>query len=377
MLSLRIRHNRSIVGLLIGLIFLTGASPVLVSARPATPTNGAAIVAQSGAAIGARAALAVDLTSGLELFNFEGDTSVPAASTVKIVTALVAREVLGLDEEVVIQEPDLRLPEDYSKMGLELGDVTTVRVLLQGMLVVSGGDAALALARVAGQRLDPESSDPVQRFVDEMNAFAESNGLTGSHFSNPDGMDSDGYYMTARDLVRAAERLLHDWFLAQTVATAEAVVTVDGPNAREIYLSSTNQLVLDGESFGVKTGSEEAAGECLVNVTWRGDHKIVTVVLGSSDRYADTHALLDFIDQSYRYVPLGGASPSLGATDDLAAQGLSIPVGRTIVMTPAQADSLQYDLEMADEKSPAGKVGTIVFRSGEREVLRLPVYAVD
>lgn len=376
-MSLRIRHLRSIVALLIGLIFLTGALPVLVSASPAAPARGAGINAQAGPEIGASVALAVDLTSGLQLFNLEGDTSVPAASTVKIVTALVAREILELDEQIVIEQPDLTLPEDYSKMGLQLGDVATVRVLLQGMLVVSGGDAALALARVAGQRLDPESANPVQRFVDEMNAFAERNGMTGSQFSNPDGMDSDGYYMTARDLVRVAERLLHDWFLAQTVATAETVVTVDGPNAREIYLSSTNQLVLDGESFGVKTGSEESAGECLVNVTWRGDHKIVTVVLGSADRYADTNALLDFIDQRYRYVPLGGGSPSLGATDDLAAQGLSIPVGRTILMTPAQADSLQYNVEMAAERSSAGKVGTVVFRSGEREVLRLPVYAVD
>ncbi len=366
-----------VITLILGLVIVAGLVPALVSATPALPAQEPGGVAQTAPELTARVALAVDLTSGLELFNLAGDTSVAPASTVKIVTALVAREVLSLDEEVVIQEPDLILGDDYSKMGLEVGDVVTVRALLYGTLLSSGGDAALALARAAGLRLDPSTGDPVLRFVDEMNAYADQHGLTGSNFSNPVGVDADDSYMTARDLVRATVQVLADWELAAIVATPETLVTVGGPNARELYLSSTNELVLSGESFGVKTGTTESAGQCLVNVTWRGDHQIVTVIMGSVDRYADTQALFDAVGQRYTFVSLGAGSPSLGATDELAALGLSFPIGRTILMTPAQAESLTYELQLREDRSPQGKSGIVIFRAAEREVLRLPVYSTE
>lgn len=341
------------------------------------PTEGPAGAAQPGPEISARVALAVDLTNGLQLFNREGDVSVAPASTVKIVTALVAREILNLDEEIVVDERDLILGEDYSKMGLELGDVVTVRALLYGTLLSSGGDAALALARAAGQRIDPATDDPVRRFVDEMNAYGVRHGMLGSHFANPVGVDADDSYMTARDLIRATEQVLNDWELARIVATPEITVAVGGPNAREIYLFSTNQLVLNGESFGIKTGTTEAAGECLVNVTRLGDHTVVTVIMGSLDRYTDTQALLDSVGQRYSFVSLGAGSPSIGAADELAGLGLAFPIGRTIIMTPGQAESLTYELQLSDDRSPRGKSGVVVFRVAEREVLRLPVYSTE
>ncbi len=243
----------------------------------------------------ARAALVVDLTSREALFDLDADARVAPASTMKIVTALVARRVLALDDVVVIEGSDLILGDDYSKMGLQEGDRTTVRELLYGTLIVSGGDSALALARAGGQRLDPSSTNPTQRFVDEMNAYAAEIGMAGSHFANPVGIDAEDHYSTAWDMVRATEQLLADPVLAQIVATPEATITLGGQVGRELYLVSTNELVLDGESFGVKTGSTELAGECLVNATWKGDHQVVTVIMGSRDRYLDTRTLLGSI----------------------------------------------------------------------------------
>ncbi|CAN5343122.1 hypothetical protein BH23CHL1_BH23CHL1_01110 [soil metagenome] len=368
---------KSVFTLFLGLVLMAGMSPVIVSARPAMPSEGPAAAAQPAPEITARVALAVDLTNGLQLFNRDGDASVAPASTVKIVTALVARAILNLDEEIIIDQRDLVLDEDYSKMGLELGDIVTVRALLYGTLLSSGGDAALALARAAGQRLDPATGDPVQRFVDEMNAYGERNGMLGSHFSNPVGIDADDSYMAARDLVRATEQVLDNWELAQIVATPEITVAAGGPNAREIYLFSTNQLVLNGESFGIKTGTTEVAGECLVNVTRMGDHTVVTVIMGSQDRYADTQALLDAVGQRYNFVSLGVGASSLGATDELAGLGLAFPIRRTITMTPDQAATLTYELQLSNVRSPRGKSGVVVFRAAEREVLRLPVYSTE
>jgi D-alanyl-D-alanine carboxypeptidase (penicillin-binding protein 5/6) len=96
-------------------------------------------------------------------------------------------------------------------------------------------------------------------------------------------------------MLRATERLLEDPVLAEIAAMPEAMVAIGGPNPRELYLVSTNQFVLNGDSFGVKTGSTDNAGECLLNATWKGDHQVVTIIMGSMDRYADTQTLLDFI----------------------------------------------------------------------------------
>lgn len=271
------------------------ADTSVVMTPPIAPVQDSPAQDQLAQGITARAALAVDLTSRVALFDYQADTRVAPASTMKIVTALVVRDVLGLDEEITIEPSDLILGDDYSKMGLQLGDVAMVRALLHGTLLASGGDSALALARAAGMRLDPSTSDPVGRFVDEMNAFAARHGMTGSHFSNPVGIDAGDHYTTAWDMLLATEQLLADPVLAEMVATPEMVVTVGGQDAREVYLVSTNQLVLNGESSGVKTGSTDGAGECLVNVTWNGDHQMVTVIMGSVDRYADTRVLLDFV----------------------------------------------------------------------------------
>ncbi|HEX2281472.1 MAG TPA: D-alanyl-D-alanine carboxypeptidase [Thermomicrobiales bacterium] len=352
-------------------------SPATVNASIENPAEGPAVAAQIAPEITARSALAVDLTSGLQLFNHEGDARVAPASTMKIVTVLAARGVLPPGEQVTVTEADLVLPDDYSKMGLENGDVVTVEALFYGALLSSGGDAALALARVAGKRLDPSTSDPVARFMDEVNRYAESINMHSSHFSNPVGIDAPDHYTTARDLIRATERLLADPLLARITATPEVIVTVGGPNARELYLVSTNQFVLDGTSIGGKTGTTDLAGECLINVTQHGHHTVVSVVMGSDDRYVETQALMANVEERYRFVPLGVGSSVLGVTEELALQGLAFPVGTTVLMTPRQADALTYTLQLTGDRSPNGKAGVVTFMTGGRVVRALPVHTVD
>jgi D-alanyl-D-alanine carboxypeptidase (penicillin-binding protein 5/6) len=180
--------------------------------------------------------------------------------------------------------------------------------------------------------------------------------------------------VTARDLVRAAQAVLDDWLLARIVATPWISLAVAGPNARDLVLENTNQMVLYDGAVGVKTGTTDLAGECLVAAIHRGDNLIITVVLGSADRYADMHALLDALDVTLRWVALGAGASSAGARDELAAQGYMMPIRRTVLMTPEQADALRYEVQFADASSAAGRQGTVTFFVGEREVARLPVF---
>ena len=361
-----------LVAILLGTIS-AGIRPAVVNGSPSMPFEGPG-AAHSSPELGARSSIAVDLTNGLQLHADDADTQVAPASTMKVVTALVARQILDPAETVTIIEDDLYLGEEYSQMGLMAGDVATVESLFYGALLMSGADASLALARVAGQRLDPSTSDPVGRFVQQMNTYAQQYKMFGSQFTNPVGIDDEAHYTTARDLVRASEQMLNDWLLARVIATPEIVVAVGGPNAREIYLYSTNQFVLNGEAIGGKTGTTEAAGQCLINIVKRGEHILVTVVMGSQDRFADTQVLLDSLFERFRFVDLGAGSSVPGIGEELAALNLAFPVASTVIMTPEQEEQLSYDLQLTGNRSSNGRAGVVVFSIGEREVLRLPVH---
>jgi serine-type D-Ala-D-Ala carboxypeptidase (penicillin-binding protein 5/6) len=277
-----------------------GPTPTPVPTATPIPTPTPVPVVIQDQPLSAQVAYAVDLSTGAQLYDLNGDMPFAPASTMKIVTALLTRQLLDTDALVTITEDDLIDPTVYSTMGLEAGDEISVGDLLRGLLIPSGGDAGMALARAGGEALGASEGDAVARFVDELNAFALNAGMDSSHFSNPVGDDAPDEMSTARDLVRATALLLDDQLLTAIVQTAEAQVEVGGPDARTLDLINTNQLLAREDVFGVKTGSEDAAGQCLIAGFWRGDARIITVVLGSADRYADTTALIDAIDAAYQ-----------------------------------------------------------------------------
>jgi D-alanyl-D-alanine carboxypeptidase (penicillin-binding protein 5/6) len=366
------RALRRVTLLLIAAVALASTAPITASSAIAPAPRSFALTTVD-AQLTARAALAIDLTAGIELYAHNADTPLPPASTTKLLTVLVANRVLPRGEVVEILEQDL-VPEEYSKMGLMAGDQVYVEALLYGALVASGGDAANVLARVTGARLDPEAADPVARFVQEMNAEAALLGMTSSRFVEPVGEDHPEQVTTARDLARAAGAILNDWLLAKIAATPWLAVEVAGPNRRELVLENTNQMVLYDGALGIKTGTTDLAGECLVVAINRGDHQLITVVLGSQDRYADTHSLLNAVDSVLSWVSVGAGAVSAGALDELAALGLWMPIRRTILMTPQQADALRYELRLSDDPDAYPWRGSVIFYTGEREIARLPVY---
>ncbi|MDI3339119.1 MAG: serine hydrolase [Sphaerobacter sp.] len=327
----------------------------------------------------ARAALAVDLSVGTALLEHNADVPLPPASTTKMVTALVVRQHAAVDDIVTIQPDDLVDETVYAHMGLRAGDRVTVGDLLAGLLIPSGGDAALALARAVGARLEPDAPDPRAAFVAAMNRLARQLGMRQAHFANPDGRDAPGQQATARDLAVATAALLRDPLLAQVVATPVMTVQVDGPQPRALTLWSTNFLLGERGVHGVKTGTTDGAGQHLVAVARRRDHEVVTVILGSTDRFADTRALLDFLDARYQWVRLGRAGDLPALESALAAAGLTLMTNRTLLLTVEQAAALRYTLTRRAPApgSPWAGQGEVVFYVGAAEVLRLPLYARD
>jgi D-alanyl-D-alanine carboxypeptidase (penicillin-binding protein 5/6) len=227
------------------------------------------------------------------IFQREPDTARAPASTAKLVTALTALKYARPEEVVTIQQADVVDPVQESNMGLQVGDTVTVHDLFVGLFLPSGNDAANALARFAGERISDSTDPPVQRFVAAMNHTAADLGMTNSHFVNPSGDDADGQVVTAHDLTLATLALLGDPALRPIVAIPDADVRIGGPNARVVHLTNTNELLLTNGVYGVKTGTTENAGQCLIVAYRTQTTNVIAVILDSGDRYADARKLLD------------------------------------------------------------------------------------
>ncbi|MBI2066157.1 D-alanyl-D-alanine carboxypeptidase [Candidatus Woesebacteria bacterium] len=238
--------------------------------------------------ISAQAALAIDMDSGVTLYEKRADSPFLPASTTKIITALVAIEYYPLN--LVVKVPEVKV--EGQKMGLIAGEEIEVEDLLYGLLVYSANDAAevLALNFPGGRDL----------FIVAMNLKAKELGLAHSKFSNPAGLDDgDGHVTTAKDLIRVSEIAMKDPLFAKIVGTKEKTVT--STNGRIVHkLRNINELLgsVDGVK-GVKTGWTENARENLVTYLERDGHKVMIALLGSQDRFGETRELIDWIFASY------------------------------------------------------------------------------
>lgn len=270
------------------------STAVTSAASPSVPAPSTSATPDYAAlSLRAQAIELIDAETGAVRFERDADVQHAPASTAKIVTALTALRSARPEDVVTIQDSDVVDPAVESNMGLRTGDTVTVHDLLVGLFLPSGNDAANALARFTGERLPDNGQPPLQRFIAEMNAEAARIGMTQSHFVNPSGDDAEGQVVTAHDLGVAARALLAEPALRPIVALPTAEVRVGGPDARVISLTNTNELVLTNGVYGVKTGTTENAGECLI-VAYRTAHEnLIAVILDSTDRYADARTLLD------------------------------------------------------------------------------------
>jgi len=273
------------------------AAVAAIASEPTTtprPTPGPTPIPPT---LGAKAALLMRVEDGQVLYAENADEPLPPASTLKILTALTALHLARPEAVVTVRPEEVVDPQQESAMGLQAGDTLTVHDLLVGLLLPSGNDAARVLARAVGEQLaGPEGASPEERFVAVMNALARDLGMTQTHLATPDGADVEGQVATARDLALAARAFLEQPLLVRLASMRTATVRVGGPHPRAIRLVNTNILLGTDGIFGIKTGTSEAAGQCLV-AAWRDAEGQVylAVVLGSQDRYHDVRTLIDWV----------------------------------------------------------------------------------
>ncbi len=246
--------------------------------------------------IEAKSAIAMDLDSGVILYEKNIREQLPMASLTKIMTAILILESHDLSEVVTIEENYGNLKEDEVgvRIWLRQYEKITVENLLISLLVRSAGDSALALATY--------HSGSVEAFIDEMNAKAKILNLKDTHFLNPIGLDADGHYSSAYDLSILTKYALRKQTFRNIVKIKKATVkSTNGKIAHEF--NSTNYLLnsyLDIQ--GVKTGTTDEAGESLINLARNNyGYEIITVLLNSPDRFQENKSMIDWVFRSYQW----------------------------------------------------------------------------
>ena len=236
-------------------------------------------------AISAEKAILLDGATGRVLYEKNADQRSLIASTTKIMTALVVCEQCNVLDRMKIPKEAVGI--EGSSMYLQEGEVLTVQELLYGLMLSSGNDAAVALAIYCG--------GTVEGFAEMMNDKARLLGLSGTHFENPNGLDSPGHYSTARDLAVLAAYAMDNPIFAKTVSTRS--VTVGNR-----HLTNHNKLLWRVEGAdGVKTGYTRAAGRILVSSAFRNGRRLICVTLNDPDDWQDHAALLE--EGFSRYTP--------------------------------------------------------------------------
>ena len=231
----------------------------------------------------ATSAIVIEAKTGHVIYEREAHKKMFPASTTKMMTLITALENNDLDEIVTVSSN--ASGAEGSTLWLEVGEKIPLGDLLSGMMMISGNDAAIAIA----EHVDGS----VPKFASHMTKRAKELGAKGTNFTNANGLPDPNHYTTAYDLaIMAAYGYSLDNF-ERIVSTKEQIFPWVHDDAH--LLRNENQMLwLYQGGNGVKTGYTDAAGRCLISASNRNGVQLIAVVLDSIYMWNDSIELLDY-----------------------------------------------------------------------------------
>ena len=299
--------------------------------------------------------------------SFNEDAPIEPASMTKVMSSYVvadqiANDFLSLDDSVLISEKAWRM--EGSKMFIEQGKRVSVLDLLKGIIIQSGNDATVALAEYVGGTEDG--------FVDLMNSYAASMGLSNTLFQNSTGLPDGNHFSSAKDLATMTSLLINN-FPETYSLYKEKYYTFN--NIRQ---PNRNRLLWkDNSSDGVKTGHTESAGYCLISSAKRNDMRLIAVVAGAKsdkERFNDTQRLLEYGFRFYSTQEVIKKDNALkdvdvwGGKKNLVSLGSENNIKLTLPRTTFKNITISYDFQN-NLRAPIKEgqtLGTLVIKDGEK-----------
>ena len=245
----------------------------------------------AGPEVSAQSAVVLTADTGTVLFEKDGHTPRPVASTTKIMTALLALEAAQEQGDPLVDITQEMVAVEGSSMGLQAGDSISLTGLAAGMLLASGNDAANAAALYLDGSLES--------FAARMNQRAAALGMEDTHFVTPSGLDGEdaqglGHLSTAYDMALLARAALEDQAFRQLCSSPSLAVEFAEPVKRVTYTNHNKLLTQYQGCVGVKTGFTKEAGRCLVSAAERDGALLIAVTLNAPNDWQDHTALLDY-----------------------------------------------------------------------------------
>lgn len=252
-----------------------------------------------------------NLDTGLVLYEKNADQQMYPASLTKIMTAiLVLENVKDLDQETAAYPmwiQDMLYGTNASLGGLIVGEKLTIWQLLTSALVQSGNESAMILAGYVGSggMADFMPRD-ITSFVEMMNDKAKALGCMGTHFTNPTGLHSDNHYSTARDMAIMAKYAMQNPVFASLVKNY-AVQLGQTNKHSDLWQYSTNKMLLTSSPYyyapvvGIKTGSTDEAGRCVISQAEDNGYRYFCVVMGAPSTAAEPFPNFIETRQLYRW----------------------------------------------------------------------------
>jgi D-alanyl-D-alanine carboxypeptidase (penicillin-binding protein 5/6) len=358
--------NKYLIYILLGLTFITNlwANPNLA----------------------ARTGILVDYHSDEILFELDPDTQIYPASMTKIMTAIVAfdllnKDKLSLDDKFTVSENAWRLSQSgYSSMFIMINDQVSVENLLKGIIIASGNDACVALAEgIAGSE---------ENFADMMNEKAGELGMTSTNFTNSSGINDPDNVSTVRDIAIMSKYLIQNYPTYYEIF-AEKTFTWDRTGGEPIKQGNRNPLLYKNIGVdGVKTGYLAVEKYSLASSMIKKDRRIIAVVSGFETKNSRSTESLKLLNWGFRNTNTFEISKKSETMFELETwlgrkNKIMATTKEDFYFTVNKKDirhltvSLQYNGPISAPVDKGTQVANIIVSKKDEIVKKIPLYAAE
>ncbi len=338
----------------------------------------------SNPTVQARTGILVDYHSDEILFELDPDSQIYPASMTKIMTAIVAFDLLkknklSLDDKFTVSENAWRLSQaGYSSMFIMINDQVSVEDLLKGIIIASGNDACVALAEgIAGSE---------ENFADMMNEKAGEIGMTSTNFTNSSGINDPDNISTVRDIAIMSKHLIKNYPIFYELF-AEKTFTWDRTGGEPIKQGNRNPLLYKNIGVdGVKTGYLAVEKYSLASSMIKKDRRLIGVVSGFDTKNLRSSESLKLLNWGFRNTNTFEISKKGETTHEIDTwlgreNKIAATTKEDFYVTINKKDirhlsvSLAYDGPIKAPISKGEEIASLIVSNKDEVIKKLPLYA--